>query len=138
MKKGSMRSLRINTEVRRELGRLIQEEIKDPRVHPMTTVVSCEVTTDLKFCKAYISVLADEQSRKDTMEGLKSAAPFLRRSIAQSINLRNTPELIFIEDQSIERGISMSKLIDEVSAQDRKAREARGEDEEQEDEESYE
>ncbi len=136
MKKGSMRSLRINTEVRRELGRLIQEELKDPRVHPMTTVVSCEVTTDLKICKAYISVLADDQARKETMEGLKSAAPFLRRSIARSINLRNTPELVFIEDQSIEHGISMSRLIDEVSAQDRKAREARGE--EQEDEEQYE
>ena len=134
MKKGSMRSLRINTEVQRELGRLISMELKDPRVHPMTTVVSCEVTTDLKICKAYISVLADEKERKETMEGLKSAAPFLRRSLAQTINLRNTPELIFIEDQSIEHGISMSKLIDEVSAQDRKARELRGEEEEEQDE----
>ena len=68
------------------------------------------------------------------MEGLKSAAPFLRRSLAQTINLRNTPELIFIEDQSIEHGISMSKLIDEVSAQDRKARELRGEEEEEQNE----
>ena len=134
MKKGSMRSLRINTEVQRELGRLISMELKDPRVHPMTTVVSCEITTDLKICKAYISVLADEKERKETMEGLKSAAPFLRRSLAQTINLRNTPELIFIEDQSIEHGISMSKLIDEVSAQDRKARELRGEEEEEQDE----
>ncbi|MBR6406867.1 MAG: 30S ribosome-binding factor RbfA [Lachnospiraceae bacterium] len=134
MKKGSMRSLRINTEVQRELGRLISMELKDPRVHPMTTVVSCEVTTDLKICKAYISVLADEKERKETMEGLKSAAPFLRRSLAQTINLRNTPELIFIEDQSIEHGISMSKLIDEVSAQDRKARELRGEEEEEQNE----
>ena len=134
MKKGSMRSLRINTEVQRELGRLISMELKDPRVHPMTTVVSCEVTTDLKICKAYISALADEKERKETMEGLKSAAPFLRRSLAQTINLRNTPELIFIEDQSIEHGISMSKLIDEVSAQDRKARELRGEEEEEQNE----
>ena len=134
MKKGSMRSLRINTEVQRELGRLISMELKDPRVHPMTTVVACEVTTDLKICKAYISVLADEKERKETMEGLKSAAPFLRRSLAQTINLRNTPELIFIEDQSIEHGISMSKLIDEVSAQDRKARELRGEEEEEQNE----
>ena len=129
MKKGSMRSLRINTEVRRELGRIISQELKDPRVHPMTSVVACEVTTDLKICKAYISVLADEEARRETMAGLKSASPFIRRSLAESINLRNTPELVFIEDESIEHGITMSKLIEEVAENDRKARKARGEEE---------
>ena len=137
MKKGSMRSLRINTEVRRELGRIISLELKDPRIHPMTSVVACEVTTDLKICKAYISILADEKARALTMEGLKSASPFIRRSLAESINLRNTPELVFIEDESIEHGIAMSKLIDEVAEHDRLSREARGEDEASSEEEEW-
>jgi len=125
MKKGSMRSLRINHEVQKELQLIISRELKDPRVSPMTSVTACEVTTDLKICKAYISVLADEEVRKETMEGLRSAAPFIRRELAQTINLRNTPELRFIEDESIERGIRMSKLIEEVAERDRAAIEAR-------------
>ena len=130
MKKGSMRSLRINNEVKRELGHIISQELKDPRIHPMTSVVSCDVSPDLKYCKIYISVLADEKSRAETMEGLKSASPFIRRQLAETVNLRNTPELIFIEDNSIEHGISMSKLIDEVAEHDRIVQEARGEEEE--------
>ena len=112
MKKNSIKNTRINQEVQRELGMLISQELKDPRVNPMTTVVACEVAPDLKTAKVYISVLGDEQSQKDTLVGLKSAAPFLRSELAHRINLRNTPELRFIGDQSID----MSKLIDDVNA----------------------
>lgn len=102
-------------EVQRELSEIIRLEIKDPRIHPMTTVVSAQVTPDLKFCKAYISVLGDEEAGKATIEGLKSAEGYIRRELARRVNLRNTPEIKFILDQSIEYGVNMSKLIDEVT-----------------------
>ena len=108
MRKNSIKNIRINAEVQRELSRIIQQEIKDPRIHPMTTVVMAEVTPDLKYCKAYISVLGNE-------EGLKNAKPYIRRMLASSVNLRNTPELTFVLDQSIEYGVHMTGLIDAVA-----------------------
>lgn len=118
MRKNSIKNTRINMEVQRELSKLISMEIKDPRINPMTSVVAVEVAPDLKHAKVYISVLGDEESRKSTYEGLRSAAPFMRNQLAKSINLRNTPELTFVMDQSIEYGVHMSKLIDDVQLKD--------------------
>ena len=118
MRKNSVKNTRINGEVLKELSNIIRSEIKDPRIKPMTSVVSVEVAPDLKTCKAYISVLGDEQSQKDTITGLKSAEGYIRRELARTVNLRNTPEIKFILDQSIEYGINMSKLIDEVTQKD--------------------
>lgn len=115
MRKNSIKNTRINMEVQRELSQIIRSEIKDPRIHPLTSVVGVEVTPDLKYCKAYISVLGDEEAGKATIEGLRSAASFVRRELAHRVNLRNTPEIKFILDQSIEYGVNMSKLIDEVT-----------------------
>lgn len=116
MRKNSIKNTRINQEVQKELSMLISREIKDPRINPMTSIVNVEVAPDLKTAKVYISVLGDEESQKDTLKGLKSAAPFLRSCLAHSINLRNTPELHFVVDQSIEYGVNMSRLIDEVNS----------------------
>ena len=113
--KNSIKNTRINSEVQRELSSIISRELKDPRIHPMTTVVSVEVTPDLKYCKAYISVLGNEEAAKDTIQGLKSAVGFVRTQLAKRINLRNTPEITFILDQSIEYGVHMTRLIDEVT-----------------------
>lgn len=74
MRKNSIKNTRINMEVQRELSQIIRSEIKDPRIHPLTSVVAVEVTPDLKYCKAYISVLGDEEAGKATIEGLRSAA----------------------------------------------------------------
>ena len=115
MRKNSIKNTRINGEVRRELSDIIQNEIKDPRIHPMTSVVEVEVAPDLKSAKAYISVLGDEQAQRDTLEGLRSAEGYIRRALARTVNLRNTPEIRFIMDQSIEYGVHMSKLIDDVN-----------------------
>lgn len=115
MRKNSIKNTRINMEVQKELSEIIRLEIKDPRIHPMTTVVSAQVTPDLKYCKAYISILGDEEAGKATIEGLKSAEGYIRRELARRVNLRNTPEIKFILDQSIEYGVNMSKLIDEVT-----------------------
>ena len=120
MRKNSVKNTRINGEVLKELSNIIRSEIKDPRINPMTSVVAVEVTPDLKTCKAYISVLGDEKSQQDTIIGLKSAEGYIRRQLARTVNLRNTPEIRFILDQSIEYGINMSKLIDEVTEHDSK------------------
>lgn len=128
MRKNSIKNTRINGEVQRELSMLITRgEIKDPRINPMTSVVAVEVAPDLKHAKVYISVLGDEESRKATLAGLKSAAPFIRGQLAKSINLRNTPELAFILDQSIEYGVNMSKLIDKVNNENSSEEDAVGE-----------
>ena len=115
MSKNSIKNTRINGEVRRELSNIILNEIKDPRICPMTSVVEVEVAPDLKTAKAYISVLGDKQAQADTLAGLKSAEGYIRRALAKSINLRNTPEIRFVMDQSIEYGVHMSKLIDDVN-----------------------
>ncbi len=117
MRKNSIKNTRINGEVQKVLSTLISREIKDPRINPMTSVVSVEVSPDLKTARVYISVLGDEESKEETRKGLKSAASFMRGQLAKTLNLRNTPELTFIIDNSIEYGVHMSHLIDEVNKQ---------------------
>ena len=115
MRKNSIKNTRINGEVQKELSKLITTEIKDPRISPLTSVVAVEVAPDLKTAKVYVSVLGNEEAQQDTLRGLKSAAPFMRSQLAKHINLRNTPELKFVMDQSIEYGVNMSKLINDVN-----------------------
>lgn len=118
MRKNSVKNIRINAEVQRILAQIIRSEIKDPRIAPMTSVVAVEVAPDLKSCKAWISVLGDEKARADTLAGLKSAEGYIRSMLARTVNLRNTPQITFIPDQSIAYGVNMSKLIDEVVEKD--------------------
>ena len=121
MRKNSIKNTRVNTEVQRELSNIIRAGIKDPRVAPWTSVVAVQVAPDLKTCKAYISVLGDEKAQADTVVGLKSAEGYIRRQLAKNLNLRNTPEIRFILDESIEYGVNMSKLIDDVTRKDAQA-----------------
>ena len=115
MRKNSIKNTRINAEVQKELSNILREGIKDPRVAPMTSVVAVEVAPDLKTCKAYISVLGDEKAQEDTIKGLQSAEGYIRRELARGLNMRNTPEVKFVLDQSIAYGVAMSKKIDEVT-----------------------
>ena len=118
MRKNSVKNTRINGEVQRVLAEIIRGGIKDPRIAPMTSVIAVEVAPDLKTCKAWISVLGDEKAQEDTLNGLKSAEGYIRGQLARTINLRNTPQITFIMDQSIAYGVNMSKLIDEVVEKD--------------------
>ena len=115
MRKNSIKNTRVNAEVQRELSNILRSGIKDPRVAPMTSVVAVEVAPDLKTCKAYISVRIDETKQQDTIQELQSAEGYIRRELARTINMRNTPEIRFIVDQSIEYGVNISKKIDEVT-----------------------
>lgn len=119
MRKNSVKNTRVNGEVHRVLAEIIRSEIKDPRINPFTSVVAVEVAPDLKTCKAWISVLGNEESQKDTLAGLKSAEGYIKNLLAKKINLRNTPEIRFIIDQSIEYGVTMSKKIDDINLADR-------------------
>lgn len=118
MRKNSVKNTRVNGEVHRVLAEIIRSEIKDPRINPMTSVVTVEVAPDLKTCKAWISVLGNEESQAATLEGLKSAEGYIRNLLAKKINLRNTPEIKFILDQSIAYGVSMTKKIDDINRED--------------------
>ena len=115
MRKNSIKNTRVNAEVQRELSNILRGGIKDPRVAPLTSVVAVEVAPDLKTCKAYISVLGDKKAQEDTIKGLQSAEGYIRRELARTVNMRNTPQITFIVDQSIEYGVNMSKLIDDVT-----------------------
>ena len=115
MRKNSIKNTRINGEVQKVLADIIRGEIKDPRINPLTSVVAVEVAPDLKSAKAYISVLGDEASAKDTLAGLNSAKGFIKNRLAKTINLRNTPDITFVMDQSIAYGVEMSRKIAEVT-----------------------
>lgn len=115
MRKNSVKNTRINGEVLRELSNILRGGIKDPRVAPLTSVVSVEVAPDLKTCKAYISVFGNEKAQEDTLKGLQSAEGYIRRELARTLNMRNTPEIKFVLDQSIEYGVQMSKKIDDLT-----------------------
>ncbi|MBQ8945760.1 MAG: 30S ribosome-binding factor RbfA [Lachnospiraceae bacterium] len=115
MRKNSIKNTRINGEVQKELARIINSDIKDPRIAQFTSVTAVEVAPDLKTMKAWISVLGDQEALDKTMQGLRSAEGFIRHELAVSVNLRNTPEITFIPDDSIAYGIDMIKKIDELN-----------------------
>ncbi len=101
---------RISEEVKKELSAIIRE-LKDPRISTLVSVVNVSVTKDLKFAKAYISVLGSEKAQKDVIDALKSASGFIRREIGHRINLRATPEFTFILDNSIEYGAHINQVL---------------------------
>jgi ribosome-binding factor A len=118
MRKNSIKNTRINGEVQRVLAEIIRSEIKDPRVPEFTSVVAVDVAPDLKSCKAYVSVFGDEGVEEEAIKGLTSAAGFIRRELANELNLRNTPDIRFYLDRSIAYGVDMSHKIDQVIESD--------------------
>ena len=118
MKKGSNRMIRINDEIQKEISAIIRGDLKDPRIGVITSVLKVDTTNDLKYCKVYISVLGDEDKKQEVMGVLKNAAGFIRSLIAQRINLRVTPELKFILDDSLEYSFKIDSLIRSVIKDD--------------------
>ena len=108
------RTGRISEEMKKEVSAIIQNELKDPRLPKIVSVMSADVTKDLRYAKVYISVLGSEEDKKKALEGLKSAAGFIRREVGHRLQLRYTPELLFELDNSIERGVYISKLINDT------------------------
>ena len=106
---------RINEEARKEISAIIRE-LKDPRITKgLCSVVSVDITKDLRWCKAYISVFGDETAQKDAIDGLKNAAGFVRKELAHRLGLRYTPEILFTLDNSIEHGAHINKLLRDIN-----------------------
>lgn len=117
MRKGSIKNNRISNEVKRELSSIIRDEVKDPRISGLVSVTQVYVAPDLKTCKAYISSLGNDGSLEDTIKGLVSAEGFIRKELARRLNLRNTPQISFIADDSIAYGVNMTHRLEELVAQ---------------------
>ena len=103
---------RINEEIQRELSALLRT-VKDPRVHGLVSLTHVETTPDLRYAKVYVSVL-DKSDVKDVLRGLRSAGGYLRRALGQALSLRYTPELVFEEDRSIDKGSHILKLLNDI------------------------
>ena len=101
---------RISEEVRREIDKIIREDVRDPRVGGMFSIVRCEVTRDLKFCKVRVSVLENDK-REPMMAALRNAAGFIRRELGQNIIIRYSPELTFVSDENIAYGVHIAKVL---------------------------
>lgn len=111
---------RISEEIKKELSDIIRE-LKDPRIPPMTSVVMVDVTRDLKYAKAYISVLGEEEERLEAIAGLKSASGFIRKEVGKRVKLRYIPEFTFILDESIKHGAYIAELLNTISTSEGKS-----------------
>jgi ribosome-binding factor A len=106
----SQRAARIDHELQRILGTLISQELKDPRLG-FVTVMRAEISDDLQHCKVYVSIIGDRHVARQSLDALESAAGFLRGELGHKIDLRHTPQLIFVEDRSTERAIALAKTL---------------------------
>ncbi|AEF17318.1 MULTISPECIES: 30S ribosome-binding factor RbfA [Thermoanaerobacterium] len=109
---------RLSEEIKKEVSQMIFEEIKDPRISNMTSITDIEVSKDLRYAKIYISVYGNDDEKKNTIEGLKSATGFIRRELGKRIKLRYIPELIFELDNSIEYGAHISKILKDLDSRE--------------------
>ena len=112
MRKNSKKNNMLNEQLKRTLSVIVSNEVKDPKLEVMTSITEVIVAPDLKTAKVYVSVLGDKERKDNSLEALNRAGGFLRSRLAESLNLRITPKLIFIEDNSLEYGAYIDKLID--------------------------
>lgn len=105
---------KLSEQIKKEISSIIQNEIKDPRVPMLTSVVNVEVTKDLRYGKVFVSVFGDEEKKTKCIEGLKSASGYIRKEVGSRMNIRYIPELIFEIDRSIEYGMHIDKVIKEM------------------------
>ena len=108
------RMIRINDEIKKELSKIFREGLKDPRFGGMVSVARVDASTDLKFCKAYVSIMGTDEQKQSSMEAINSARGHLRSQVASAINMRQTPEFTFILDDSLDHSDKINKLLDEV------------------------
>lgn len=108
----SYRLGRINDDIKKEIAAMIPT-LKDPRIHGMISVTRVDTTADLRYCKVYVSAL-DKSDMADVIRGLKSASGYMRRELGRRVQLRYTPELTFIPDDSIDRGAKLIKLMEDL------------------------
>ena len=113
----SRKMIRINDEIKEQVANIISQDVNDPRLSPLVTVVRADTTSDLKYCKVYISVMGDDENKKNSLIALKAAAGFIRKELARKIKIRNTPELTFILDESLDHSIRITEILKEVNGE---------------------
>jgi ribosome-binding factor A len=111
---------RIDHEIQRALATIIAEDLKDPRLG-FVTITRAEITSDMKYCKVFVSVIGDRHVARQSMDVLNSAHRFIRRRLGEEVELRHTPELTFVEDRTTERAIALSRKVDEAVALEHKS-----------------
>ncbi len=111
---------RINEEIRKDVIEIIRDHVKDPRISEMSTVTKVETTKDLRYAKVYVSVLGSEEERTNTIEGLKSATGFIRKELGSRLEIRYTPELQFVLDDSIAYSVEISRKLNELRVEQEK------------------
>lgn len=124
------RTKRIEKELQKEISAIVATDIKDPRINSLVSITDVDLTNDLEFAKVYVSSLSTSDNREDIVECLQSASKFIKRELGMRLKLRNIPELTFVIDNSIERGIYMDNLISQVLKADEEKRKIYGNDEE--------
>jgi ribosome-binding factor A len=110
---GNHRLERLSEDAKREIASIVRE-LKDPRVPELISVTNVHLTPDLKYAKVFVSMLGDEKVVKEALKGLNAAAGFVRRELAHRIEIRYTPEITFVFDDSIEHGAHISKLLNQI------------------------
>ncbi|HEY5560149.1 MAG TPA: 30S ribosome-binding factor RbfA [Clostridiaceae bacterium] len=111
---GNYRSGRINEEVKKEISSIVQNDLRDPRISAMVSIIDVDVTKDLKYAKVFISLFGSEDSKKETFEALKSSIGFIRKELGHRVKLRITPEIQLHLDTSIEQGMHINSLIQQI------------------------
>lgn len=109
---------RVTQDIKREISAVLRE-LKDPRISQMLSVVKVNVTNDMSYCKVYVSAIEGFEKTKSSVEGLKSAAGFIKREISRTLRLRKCPELIFVADDSIEYGAQINKMLEDLHKEDK-------------------
>lgn len=118
----SMRSHRVAEQMKKEIAAIIEHQVKDPRIG-FITITNVEVSNDLRHAKIYFSSLGNNEEQKKSLEGLDKAKGFIRKEIAQRINLRYAPEILFRIDTSIEHGVKISKILSKIKSEEREKEE---------------
>lgn len=113
-RKNSNRMDRVNEEFKRELGKIIDQDLKNPNITGLISVTKVKTSSDLKSARVYISILGSK-SKKNTLEGLKNATGFIRTELAKRVNLRYTPEIIFELDETLEYGAKIDSILNELN-----------------------
>ena len=113
-KKNSNRMQKVDEEFKRELGKIIDQDLKNPNITGLISVTKVKTSPDLKNAKVYISILGSK-SKKNTMDGIKDASGFIRTELARRVNLRYTPELVFELDETMEYGAKIDSIIKKLN-----------------------
>lgn len=111
---GYPRTKRIGEEIKKLISSLIKNELKDPRISSLTSIIEVEVTKDLRYANIFVSVYGSDEEKSNTITALSSAAGFIRKAIGKELKLRYTPEPLFKIDRSIEKGVYISNLINKI------------------------